>query len=85
MEGRQQLPANEVQEGRHIAPPRIHVESVIGRIKSFATSILKQTPPISLAQLSNQIVCVYAYMSNFKTVLILPETSNEGELVEVDT
>ena len=53
MEGRKQLPAIEVQEGRHIASVRIHVERAIGRMKSF--SILKQTMPILLARLSNQI------------------------------
>ena len=34
MEGRQQLPAEEVQEGRRIASVRIHVERAIGRIKT---------------------------------------------------
>ena len=55
MEGRKQLPAMEVQEGRHITSVRIHVEHATGRMKSF--SILKQTMPILLARLSNQIVC----------------------------
>ena len=35
MEGRQQLPAEEVQEGRNIASLCIHVERAIGRIKTF--------------------------------------------------
>ena len=35
MEGRQQLPAEEVQEGRRIASVRIHVERAIGRIKTY--------------------------------------------------
>ena len=34
-EGRQQLSAEEVQQGRSIASCRIHVERAIGRIKSF--------------------------------------------------
>jgi len=83
MEGRQQLPAEEVQEGRRIASLRIHVERAIGRIKTY--SILKQTLPISLARLSNQIVFVCAYLSNFKPVLVPPEssTSTESE-IDVD-
>ncbi len=45
MEGRKQLPANEVQEGRTIASLRIHVERAIGRIKNY--SILRETIPIT--------------------------------------
>ena len=85
MEGRSQLPEREVQEGRRIASVRIHMERAIGRIKTF--TILKQTMPISLARLSNQIVCVCAYLSNFKTVLVSPETSaelEESDIEEVD-
>ena len=74
MEGRQQLPAEEVQEGRRIASVRIHVERAIGRIKTY-----KQTLPISLARLSNQIVLVCAYLSNFKPVLVPPESSASTE------
>ena len=43
------------------------------RMKSF--SILKHTIPITLAGLSNQIVCVCAYLSNFKPVLVPPHES----------
>ena len=70
MEGRKQLPASEVREGRKIASVRIHVERAIGRIKSF--QILKHTIPITLAGLSNQIVTVCAFLSNFKPVLVPP-------------
>jgi len=35
MEGQQQLPAEEVQQGRNIASLCIHVERAIGRIKTF--------------------------------------------------
>ena len=59
MEGRQQLPREEVEKGRCIASVRIHVERAIGRIKTFL--ILKETLPITLARLSNQIVFVCAY------------------------
>ena len=44
MEGRQQLRASEVQEGRRIASLRIHVERAIGRLKNY--TILKGTLPI---------------------------------------
>ena len=77
MEGRQQLPASKVQEGRRIASVRIHVERAIGRIKTF--NILKHTLPISLARLSNQIVFVCAYLSNFKPVLVPPESTMQTE------
>ena len=88
MEGRQQLPAEEVQEGRCIASVRIHVERAIGRVKTFA--ILKQTLPISLARLSNQIVFVCAYLTNFMPVLLSSESSmpttadDDVELDDVD-
>ena len=55
MDGRKQLPAEEISEGRKIASVRIHVERAIGRLNSF--SILKHTISITLAGLSNQIVC----------------------------
>jgi len=73
MEGGQQLSAKEVQEGRCIASLRIHVERAIGRIKTF--TILKQTLPISMAWLANQIICVRAYLSNFKSVLVPLEST----------
>ena len=68
LEGRQQLPAEEVQKGRKIASLRIHVERCIGRIKNFA--ILKGTLPISMARLSNQIACICGYLSNFYPFLV---------------
>lgn len=71
MEGRDQLPTSDVQEGRRIASVRIHVERAIGRIKTFA--ILQGCLPVSLARISNQIVSVCAYLSNFKSVLVLPD------------
>ena len=73
MEGRQQLPREEVEKGRRIVSVRIHVERAIGRIKSFL--ILKETLPITLARLSNQIVFVCAYLSNFKPVLVPSSTT----------
>ena len=72
LEGRQQLPTQEVESGRKIASLRIHVERAIGRMKLF--SILKSTIPISLSRLTNQIIYVCAFLTNFQPVLIpLPE------------
>ena len=70
MEGRSQLPASQVQEGRKIASLRIHVERAIGRIKNYY--ILKGTIPISMSHLVNQIVCVCAFLSNFRPALVPP-------------
>jgi len=39
LEGRQQLPSEEVQKGRQIASLRIHVERAIGRIKMFSRKL----------------------------------------------
>ena len=80
MEGRGQLPASEVLEGRKIASVRIHIERVIGRIKSYA--ILKGTLPITLSRIANQIVCVCAWLVNFQTVLIPPEPIEELNQVD---
>ena len=77
MEGRKQLPAPEISEGRKIASVRIHIERAIGRIKSF--HILKHTIPITLAGLSNQIVTVCAFLSNFKPVLVPPAEPHTEE------
>ena len=68
MQGRQQLPQQEIQEGRTMTSLRIHVERAIGRIKAF--NICKSTIPLSLALLSNQIVCVCAFLSNFHPALV---------------
>ena len=82
MEGQQQLSAEEVQQGRSIASCRIHVERAIGRIKGF--NILKNTLPISMTRLANQIVSVCAYLSNFKTVLLSSNTLGSDDGMEVD-
>ena len=68
LQGRQQLPQEEVQKARKIPSLRIHVERAIGRIKTF--SILKQTIPISMARLTNQIVSVCTFLSNFHPALV---------------
>ena len=80
LNGKQQFSADEVQERRRIASSRIIVERAIVRIKSF--TILKYTLPISLSRISNQIVYVCAFLTNFKPVLV-PSESN-GSMNEVE-
>ena len=80
MDGRQQLPYEEIEAGRKIASLRIHVERAIGRIQTY--KILKSTIPLSMARLSNQIVCICAFLSNFHTALVpqSPKTSSEADV-----
>ena len=79
LEGRKQLPADEVHKGRKIASLRIHVERAIGRIKNFG--ILSGTLPISLARLANQIVCICGYLTNFQPALVpLPTNLDDAEI-----
>ena len=80
MEGRAQLPAAEVLEGRKIASVRIHVERAIARIKNF--TILKGSLPITFSRIANQIVCVCCWLVNFQPVLIPPQADSED--VDVD-
>ena len=54
MEGRKQLPADDVFRGHQIASLCIHVKRVIGRIKDYAD----RHCPISIARITNQIVFV---------------------------
>ena len=81
MEGRDQLPAQEISEGRRIASLRIHVERAIGRIKTFA--ICKGTIPLTMARLCNQLVCVCAFLSNFQPALVPLEKIDSQD--DIDT
>ena len=65
-----QFTTNDIEKGRKIASLRIHVERAIGRMKSF--HILKETIPISMARLANQIVYVCAFLTNFQPALVAP-------------
>ena len=48
-------------------------------MKNF--SILKQTIPISMARLANQIVCVCGFLSNFHPALVPPpEVTTESDV-----
>ena len=78
-DGRAQLPAKEIQEGRKIASLRIHVERAIGRMKNF--DILKGTIPITMARQINQIVCVCGFLTNFHPALVPPpETISDSDV-----
>ena len=83
MEGRTQLSADEVLSGRKIASVHVHVERVIGRVKNF--SILKDTLPITLSRIANQIVCVCCWLVNFQPVLLPPAiVDSEDSDTDVD-
>ena len=78
MEGRGQLPVDEMQRGRSIAALRIHVERAIGRIKQH--KILTGVFPLKMARIANQIVTICAYLSNFHPALVpVPTTPSESE------
>ena len=60
LDGRMQLPAEEVQKGRRNGSLHVHVERAIGRMKIY--DILKVTNifiPITIVHHINQIVCVH--------------------------
>ena len=75
LDGRKQLTPGEVLQGRSIASLRIHVERAIGRMKNF--TILKGVFPINMARLTNQIVSVCAWLTNFFPPLVPPPTDKE--------
>ena len=70
LEGRVQLPPEVVMKGRRISSLRIHVERALGRIKQF--NILKDTYPLSMIRLLNQVVCMCAWLTNFRPALLPP-------------
>ena len=70
LDGKHQLSANEVQQGRSIASLLIHVECAIGRLKNF--TILKGVFSLKMARLINQIIFVCAMLTNFSPLLSLP-------------
>ena len=66
--GKEQQAPECVAKTKKIANARIHVERAIGRIKWFA--ILKETLPITLCPLLDDIVIVCAALSNFRNPLV---------------
>ena len=69
-EGCTQLPADEMGRDRSIASLCIHVKRAIGRMKRY--KILTGVFPLKMAHLTNQIVSVCAYLSNFQPALVPP-------------
>ena len=59
--GKSQMPAKDVDESRKIAHVHIHVERVIGRLKTF--KILNSTIPISQVDLLNVMIAVSALVN----------------------
>ena len=55
LQDRQQLAAKEIEEGRKITAVCIHAEHTTGRMRTF--SILKDTIPLCMPHLSDQIFC----------------------------
>ena len=80
MEGRQQLSAEQVSDGRKIALLRKHVERAVGRIKSYA--ILREVLLITMAHIINQIVTVCAFLCNFQPALVPPPQTISDDEVE---
>ena len=73
MEGRKQLPADEVEEGQKVASLRIHVESAIGRLKNVG--ILSKIIPIEFMH-----VCIF--QCNFQPALVPPPESDVKDYIE---
>ena len=65
--GKSQMPAKDVDQSRKIAHVRIHVERVIGRLKTF--KILNSTIPISQVDLLNDVMIVALVVCNNESVV----------------
>ena len=79
LDGRRQLPPQEVESDKNIASVRVHVEQAIGRIKTF--SILKGVIPLSMARITNQIVCICEFLPKFQPALVpLPLTCTKSDV-----
>ena len=78
MEGRAQLPAEDVRKGCEIVSLRIHVERAIGRIKNF--TILKETLPLFYVE-DCKSDCTGVCMASQLSAIPPPS----GDMEEVDT
>ena len=81
LDGRQQLPPDKVKHSRQTASFHIHVERTTGQIEQF--TILQGSFPLSMVCQVNQIVWVYAWLTNFHSALIPPPLSS-AEKAEVE-
>ena len=77
MQGRSQLPPEDVQHGRSIASLRMHVERAIGRMKQY--KILTDVFPLKNVHIANQIVTVCAYLANFQPALVAIAENQETD------
>ena len=66
--GKSQMPAKDVDQSRKIAHVRIHVERVIGRLKTF--KILNSTIPISQVDLLNDVMIVVSALVNLNKSVV---------------
>lgn len=66
--GEAQMSGKDVEETRHIAIARVHIERVIRRIKEF--HILDKPFPINMLDLADAVFTTCAYLSNFRGPLI---------------
>lgn len=73
--GRKQITKKEATESRRISRLRIHVERVIGRVKTY--QILKQPLPIHHKKIMNRIILVCAALCNLKGALIAAQDPQE--------
>ena len=71
VKGQQQMLPQEVQDTKHIANFRIHVERAIGRMKDFR--ILNGTFPINMLPLIDDVVVTCAALCNFLPPLVNSE------------
>ena len=76
LDGHAQLPPEQIERGRKIAFVCIHVQRAVGRIKTY--SILKETLPLSMARITNKIVYVCAFLTNFQ--LPLPKEPDDSDV-----
>ena len=75
LDGKTQLPAAEVKQGRSIASLHVHVERAIDCMKNFA--LPNSVFLLNMVRVANQIVSVCAWLTNFFPPLIPPPSGKE--------
>ena len=66
--GKNQLPAKDLHESRHIANVRIHIERVLGQQKDF--KILQTTTPITQVDLIDSIMITISSIVNMNKSIV---------------
>ena len=77
MEGQQQLPAEEVQQGRNIVSLR---RELLEGLKHL--TYLRVLFPNSLSRIANQVVCLCAWLTNFQPTLVPSSQGHDNEVEE---